>query len=242
MKKIAALVLTLALVAGSFAHPVEIGAKVLKENAFSIHVKEAKKLSIQNVKKKVVWKIISGKDKIRITTSGKVSVIVRGKKKGTSKLQAKAGSQKVTYKITVKAAKKNAVSKSSENTAVKYQKEVLQLVNQERSKRGLKKLKLHTKLSKAAKIRAKELLKEFSHTRPNGDDCFSVFDEIGLSYRACGENIAAGQGTPKSVVNAWMASSGHRANILSEEYTYMGLGFCRTSGDYRYYWAQMFLS
>ena len=109
MKKIAALVLTLALVAGSFAHPVEIGAKVLKENAFSIHVKEAKKLSIQNVKKKVVWKIISGKDKIRITTSGKVSVIVRGKKKGTSKLQAKAGSQKVTYKITVKAAKKNAI-------------------------------------------------------------------------------------------------------------------------------------
>ena len=127
--------------------------------------------------------------------------------------------------------------------AANYEKEVLRLVNVERSKEGLQELSLYSKLSQASAIRANELLESFSHTRPSGEKCFSVFKEVGInSYYACGENIAMGQKTPEQVVDAWMNSPGHRANILSWKYRYMGLGFCKTDQGMKYYWAQMFWS
>lgn len=261
MKKIAALFLTMTLVAGSIAQPTSVEAKTLKKNAFSVRVHETKKLTIQNVKKRVTWKKLSGKNTIRLTKSGKYSVLIQGKKKGTARLQAKIGKKKVVYKITVKAAKKSVSKEPSQKTEVtpmptqtsaptdtpqtleNYESEVLRLVNEERAKQGLSALKTETKLSQAATIRAKELPTLFSHTRPDGQSCFSVLEEIGIStYRSCGENIAAGYETPKEVVDGWMNSPGHRANILSEKYTYMGLGICKTTGGMEYYWAQMFMS
>lgn len=130
---------------------------------------------------------------------------------------------------------------SSESTADKYAKQVLELVNKERAKEGLPELKLSSSLNNVAAIRAKELTEEFSHTRPNGKDCFTALTEAGISYSSVGENIAAGQATPQEVMESWMNSEGHRANILSENYTHMGIGYYHTSKGYQDYWAQIFI-
>lgn len=128
-----------------------------------------------------------------------------------------------------------------ETTADKYAKEVLSLVNKERAKAGLNELKKNTSLNAAAITRAKELASEFSHTRPDGRDCFTVLTEAGIVYASVGENIAAGQSSPASVVSSWMDSEGHRANILSSDYTHMGVGYYHTSKGNQHYWVQIFM-
>lgn len=123
----------------------------------------------------------------------------------------------------------------AEDTAAAYAAEVIELVNQERAKAGLSALKQDEKAMQAAQLRAKEIHTSFSHTRPDGSSCFTALQEVGASYRAAGENIALGQKSPQEVVQAWMASEGHRANILSEKYSAIGVGY------YENGWVQMFL-
>ena len=118
--------------------------------------------------------------------------------------------------------------------------EILALVNEERKKAGLNELKASVPLNGAAQARAMEIRTRFSHTRPSGKSCFSVLDDMAIRYRVCGENIAAGQQTPQQVVSAWMASPGHRANILNPSYTHMGAGM-DSGGDYGTYWCQEFI-
>lgn len=127
------------------------------------------------------------------------------------------------------------------STSDSFDKEVLALVNKERAKEGLAELKMSSSLNAVAATRAKELTEVFSHTRPNGRDCFTALTDAGIQYSSVGENIAAGQATPKKVVESWMNSEGHRANIMSEDYTHMGLGYYRTSKGYQHYWAQIFI-
>ena len=115
-------------------------------------------------------------------------------------------------------------------------------MNKERAKAGRKALKLDALLNRTAMVRAKEITKVFSHDRPNGSSCFSILKEIGISYRAAGENIAAGQQTPEEVVNSWMNSDGHRANILSADFEKLGVGYVETDGVYKHYWVQLFLA
>ena len=77
----------------------------------------------------------------------------------------------------------------------------------------------------------------FSHTSPTYGSPFQMMKAFGLSYRTAGENIAYGQRTPQEVVNAWMNSSGHRANILNSSYTQIGVGYVANGN----YWTQMFI-
>lgn len=116
--------------------------------------------------------------------------------------------------------------------------EVLRLVNEERAKAGLNEVALSTGVQNAAQIRAEELIKSFSHTRPDGTSCFTALSEIGVSYRGAGENIAYGQTSPQEVMNGWMNSDGHRANILSSNFTTLGVGYTVVNGTP--YWVQMF--
>ncbi len=116
--------------------------------------------------------------------------------------------------------------------------DVLALVNSERAAAGLPALTLDSKLCSLADIRAKETVQSFSHTRPNGTSCFTVFRENGVSYRNAGENLAYGQNSAKAVMNAWMNSSGHRANILGRNFGKIGIS-CYISGG-RKYWVQLF--
>lgn len=82
------------------------------------------------------------------------------------------------------------------------------------------------------------------HKRPNDHSCFEVYDICNVEWQnACGENIAAGQATPEDVMKSWLGSAGHKANILSPEYTKMGLGYSNSgcgAGEYSHYWAQEF--
>ena len=124
-----------------------------------------------------------------------------------------------------------------------YAQEVLDLVNAERANAGLAPLTLDSSLNAAARVRAKEITTKWGHTRPNGGNPKSAVEEQGISPSSVAENISAGRWSASEVVNAWMASDGHRANILNPNYTKMGLGSVKVDNDpnrYGIYWAQLF--
>ncbi len=121
-----------------------------------------------------------------------------------------------------------------------FARECFDLINQERTKKGVSKLKWDDTIAEACEIRAEELTESFSHLRPDGESCFTAFDEVGIDLRAKGENIAEGYSTPKTVVKAWMNSKGHRENILSKSFKISAIGFYYDSDTNGYYWVQMF--
>ena len=119
-------------------------------------------------------------------------------------------------------------------------KSLLALVNQARAENGLSALSLNDSLSAVAQKKAEDMKNNnyFSHTSPTYGSPFDMIKNAGISYKSAGENIAMGQKTAEAVFNAWMNSSGHRANILSSKFTQMGIGV--TDGSTRY-WSQMFI-
>lgn len=120
-----------------------------------------------------------------------------------------------------------------------YESEVVRLVNEIRVENGLKPLTHDWELSRVARYKSQDMKDNgyFSHTSPVYGSPFQMIKNFGISYRSAGENIARGQSTPQAVVNAWMNSSGHRANILNSSYTHIGVGYV-ASGRY---WTQMFI-
>lgn len=125
------------------------------------------------------------------------------------------------------------------STVSAYAQEVARLVNIERAAAGLAPLRLDETLCAAAQRRAEEIDISFSHTRPNGSSSFSVLKEFGFTYRAVGENIAKGSPTPQRVVDGWMNSAGHRANILHERFTTLGVGVYEDAAG-TMHWVQIF--
>jgi uncharacterized protein YkwD len=139
----------------------------------------------------------------------------------------------------VQTTKPAQTTNSNTNSSISsYADQVLQLVNQERAKAGLSALTTNSTLQAAANLRAQETVQSFSHTRPNGTTFSTVLKEYGISYRTAGENIAYGQKTPQEVVNAWMNSSGHRANIMNANFGKVGIGVYQKNGVI--YWSQLF--
>lgn len=126
----------------------------------------------------------------------------------------------------------------SEAAQAGFAERVLELVNVERTRAGLRPLTLSGELMDACKIRAWDLTKRYAHTRPNGKS-FNTLVKDGR-YTA-GENIAAGVDTAEAVVKMWMDSSGHRANILKRDYTELGVGYAYAADSpYKHYWVQIF--
>ena len=123
-----------------------------------------------------------------------------------------------------------------------YEAEVLRLVNEQRANYGLSALSYSTQLEAVAYAHSKDMAQNnyFSHTNLSGQSPFDRMKAAGISYRSAAENIAAGQKTPQEVVNAWMNSSGHRANILNSSVTKMGVGIY-SGGSYGVYWTQLFI-
>lgn len=119
---------------------------------------------------------------------------------------------------------------------------VLNLVNKERAKQGLKALTLSEKLTSIANTKAKDMADKnyFSHQSPTYGSPFEMLQQFGVSYSSAGENIAAGQQTAEQVMNDWMNSSGHRANILNANYTQLGVGYVK-GGSYGTEWVQLFI-
>ena len=104
-----------------------------------------------------------------------------------------------------------------------YAEKVLEIVNNERVKAGKKPLAARADLTELANIRVKEIVKKFSHERPDGTSVFDLAKARGISYGSMAENIAKGQGTPESVMNAWLDSQAHKDNVLSSSYTSAGI-------------------
>lgn len=110
----------------------------------------------------------------------------------------------------------------------------------------LSQLTLDDDLCRAAKIRANEIVTKFSHTRPNGKDCFSVITDLGISWQALGENIAAGSPTARGTFLQWKeddknyAGQGHRRNMLSSKFTRIGIAYAYApNSHYKYYWVMI---
>ena len=120
-----------------------------------------------------------------------------------------------------------------------FEQEVIRLVNEIRAENGLKTLTYDWELSRVARYKSQDMKdnKYFSHTSPVYGTPFQMIKNFGISYRSAGENIAKGYSTPQAVVNSWMNSSGHRANILNANYTHIGVGYV-AGGNY---WTQMFI-
>lgn len=197
----------------------------------------------------------SSNPKVAAVSGGSVTALSPGKAKITAKLSGKSAGCTVTVNAAPvdasevpeetsegllgvyeggSAASGNASANvtPSDNT---FEAQILALVNQERKSRGLTQLTRYAPLEASARIRAEEITRSFSHTRPGGKSCFTA-----ISYKVSwgGENIASGYSSAESVMNAWMNSPGHRKNILNANFRELGVGVCEKGG--KLYWVQMF--
>lgn len=120
--------------------------------------------------------------------------------------------------------------------------EIIRLVNVERGKNGLPLLTANWQASRVARIKSQDMINNnyFSHTSPTYGSPFKMMESYGLRFSAAGENIAYGQQTAAAVMNSWMNSAGHRANILSRSFTQIGVGVAKKSNGTLYF-TQMFL-
>lgn len=118
--------------------------------------------------------------------------------------------------------------------------EMLGYVNNLRNENGKEPLTLDNNLNLAATIRALEMAwsSKFSHTRPDGRSCFTIFGDLGISYSAVGENIAGGTSTPNATFNMWNNSQGHHDNMISSNFKKIGVGKATVNGVT--FWVQLF--
>ncbi|HAS92319.1 MAG TPA: hypothetical protein DCS12_08850 [Clostridiales bacterium] len=150
--------------------------------------------------------------------------------------QAATKEQTVTEQAV---ADETKASTSTAPSVSNYEKQVVELVNVERQKNGLAPLTLDPAISNVARIKSQDMSANnyFAHQSPTYGSAGDMLAKHGIRYTAWGENIAAGQRTPEEVVNAWMNSPGHRANILASHFTKIGVGYVNNG---RPYWTQMF--
>ncbi len=127
----------------------------------------------------------------------------------------------------------------SEEGSRDFEREVVRLINEIRADYGLSPLTENWELSRVARYKSRDMstLGYFSHTSPTYGTPFEMIKSFGLTYRTAGENIARGYKSAEAVVNGWMNSSGHRANILNANFRYIGVGY-ESNGSY---WTQMFI-
>lgn len=120
--------------------------------------------------------------------------------------------------------------------------EVIKLVNQERVKNGLQTLTYNWQVARVARIKSQDMINNryFSHISPIYGSPFKMLESYGLKFSSAAENIAKGQRSAGEVMNAWMNSAGHRANILSRNITQIGVGAAK---DYNgtLYFTQIFI-
>lgn len=133
----------------------------------------------------------------------------------------------------------NGSTDSTVTSQTAFENKVLELVNAERAKNGLSALQMDESVRKVARVKSSDMSQNnyFSHTSPTYGTPFEMLKSYGISYKSAGENIAQGYTSPEAVVNGWMNSSGHRANILNARYTHIGIGY-EANGNY---WTQMFI-
>lgn len=176
---------------------------------------------------------------VSIPVEGAVLAVAPGRATVTLTVHLGGKSQTFPIAITVvEGAGSQTADPGSDLQALRQ--DMLTLINRQREAAGAGPLALDDKLCQAAQVRAQELVRSYAHTRPDGRTCYTAMDEAGVSYRSAGENIAAGYPSVDQVMDGWMNSEGHRANILNTKYSRVGIGFYYSNGGYQTYWVQMF--
>ena len=119
--------------------------------------------------------------------------------------------------------------------------EVFNLINKQRTNNGLSALKVDSEVQRVARIKAQDMVNNnyFSHNSPTYGSPFDMLKSFKISYKIAGENIA-GNSSNSGAVNAWMNSSGHKANILNSSFNYTGIGVV-SSPKYGKVYVQMFI-
>lgn len=170
-------------------------------------------------------------------TGGKVTAAPSAPAKSTTP----AAPAKPTAPTAPTAPAKPSASTASANQS-SYEQQVVNLVNKERAAAGLPALTVNATLSKVAEAKAADMRDNhyFDHQSPTYGSPFDMMRQFGVSYTSAGENIAKGQRTPEEVMNGWMNSPGHRANILNSNYTQIGVGYV-TDSNGTGYWVQEFI-
>ncbi|MBM7097427.1 LysM peptidoglycan-binding domain-containing protein [Bacillus sp. H-16] len=151
--------------------------------------------------------------------------------------------QQVTLPSAQSAQQPSQTSEQTSSELSEFEQEVVRLTNEERAQHGLPELEIAEDVSEVARDKSADMRDNnyFDHNSPTHGSPFDMMRSYGVDYNAAGENIAAGQQTPEQVVDAWMNSQGHRENILSSNYTEIGVGHVE-GGQYGHYWTQMFIS
>jgi len=127
---------------------------------------------------------------------------------------------------------------AAQATNYEFEREVFDLTNEHRIANGLNPLQWDDVLATASREHSEDMFysNNMSHTGSDGSTPGQRIDRMGIAWRRWAENVAAGQQTPAEVVEGWMNSPGHRANILNPNLTTLGVGF------YNYYWTQKFVA
>ena len=135
----------------------------------------------------------------------------------------------------------NSGTSTSTQSLTADEQETFNLINKQRQQNGLSALKIDWEVQRVARIKAQDMVNNnyFSHTSPTYGSPFDMLKSFGITYRTAGENIA-GNSSNSSAVEAWMNSSGHRANILNSSFNYTGLGVVNGS-KYGKIYVQMFI-
>ena len=138
------------------------------------------------------------------------------------------------YEVSCKSLCYDEMVPPSEDMYTSREWTVFQITNQNRMKEGHLPLSMVPLMQTGTDIRKKELTQKYSHTRPDGSSCFTVFNEVGYTTSSMGENIAWGYSSPAAVMNGWMHSSGHYKNIMDDSFVHFA------TGESNNYWVQMF--
>ena len=193
-------------------------------------------------------KYLSGKNlndilaQLKTMTAQKVNIAVK-QPTTTAAVPAKpTTAASAPAKPTAAAPVKPTTTAPAANSLGAYENQVVTLVNQERAKAGLAPLKINTKLAGVAERKAEDLRDKnyFAHNSPTYGSPFDMMKQFGITYTSAGENIAKGQKTPAEVMNGWMNSPGHKANIMNANYTEIGVGYV-TDSNGTTYWVQHFI-
>lgn len=189
--------------------------------------------TVQTTQYKVIVKYINGKQTVSFvkqpaqTTPGTT----------TAKAPTTTAQEPAKAPTTTTAPAPTQTPAATTGSVNEFEKKVFELVNQERAKAGLKALQLDTELSEVARAKSADMKNKgyFSHQSPTYGSPFDMMKQFGITYKTAGENIAKGQKTPEEVMKAWMNSDGHRKNIMSADFTHIGVGY--VDG----HWTQMFI-
>jgi len=150
---------------------------------------------------------------------------------------------KAIYQGSSSGSSSSSSSSGSSNTSTMTsdEKEVFDLINKQRTANGLPSLKVDSEVQRVAKIKAQDMVNSgyFSHNSPTYGSPFEMLQSFKVSYKTAGENIA-GNSSNSGAVNAWMNSSGHKANILNSNFNYTGIGVL-SSSKYGKIYVQMFI-